>query len=160
MNDKQNNKIKPKEKQIIKIEPKEKIKKLRFFINRKKKYILGFLLKEQDTYQLQKRKRFNPLNNKIRYNKKLHIIDVSKPTYTKNQKLIYLIDIDKGQLFFNGIESEITQDKETYDALMSTDILFKLSAGLLEKKNVKDIFEKIIYIGLGIGIGFIVRSFF
>jgi len=143
-------------KQITEVEIQEKIRKLSIQRNKKKKYILVFLLKEQNTYEIRKKKRFNPTNNEIKYKKRLHIIDTSKPTFTSKQKIFYLIDINEGQLFFNDDKSEIVQDKKFIDLTMGTDLLEKLASGLIEKVNVKDIFEKVLYIGFGIAIGIII----
>jgi len=145
---------------ITELKIKEVISKLTIRKDKRKKYILAFLLKEQNTYELRKKKRFDPTNNKIRYKKKLHIIDTSKPTFTRKQKLFYLIDINKGQLFFRNDKSEITHDKEFIDLTMGTDLIEKLSSGLLEKVNIKDIFQKILYIGFGIAIGIIIGMMF
>lgn len=149
-----------KKQKIIPIELKDLTKKIRISRDKKKKYILVFLLKEQNTYELRKKKRFNPTNNRIKYKKRLHIIDISKPTFTRKQKLFYFIDIDKGQLYFNDDDSEIKKDKPFMDLLLGTDLIEKLSSGLIEKVNVKDIFEKIIYIGFGIAIGIIIGLMF
>jgi len=150
-----------KKSKIIPIKLNELTKKIKISRDKKKKYILAFLLKEQNTYELRKKKRFNPTNNRIKYKKKLHIIDVSKPTFTRKQKLFYLIDIDKGQLFFkDDINSEVIKDKPFTDLLMSTDLIEKLSSGLIEKVNIKDIFEKIVLIGFGVAIGIIIGLMF
>ena len=149
-----------KKKQITELKIKETIKRITIQRNKKKKYILVFLLKEQNTYEIRKKKRFNPINNKIKYKKKLYIIDTSKPTFTRKQKLFYAIDIDIGQLYFpNNTKvniNEVKDDKKFRDLMMGTDLIEKLSSGLLEKVNIKNIFEKILYIGFGIAIGFII----
>ena len=151
---------------ITEVKVKEIIKKLSIHRDKAKKYILVFLLKEQNTYTIRKKKRFDPTNNKIRYKKRLHIIDTNTPTFTRKQKLFFCIDINKGQLFFkdtsikkdknNETKTTIEQDKEFLDLTIGTILIEKLSSGLIEKVNVKNIFEKILYIGFGISIGIII----
>lgn len=100
---------------------------------KRKKYVVIFLIKENDSYSVLSRKRFMPSKSKVRYGKgKSHIIDTSKPTYIKGLRLFYFVEINKGQIGFNNPSGNISP--EVIDMVMSQSIVKQLTANLAGMK--------------------------
>lgn len=129
----------------------------------KKKYIVVFLIKEQESYTILKSKRITPTNNSIKYGKNKSIpIEISLPTYSKGLKLFYFVDMSSkvpsqitfSNLEFDGINSEVL------DMIMNGHIIRELSSNLSDNTNFKMNLLNIIIGGLIGGlIGFVISPY-
>ena len=117
-------------------------------MNRKKKYIAVIVVSEQDTYSILKMKRFNTSNTVIRVGAKAsHLVDVSKPTYSRGLKLYFFVDITNGHLTFEKTRSPMSP--KVVDLFVKQSIVKQLTARLSESRYASRIFD--IIIGLVIG---------
>lgn len=116
---------------------------------KKKKYICIFVIKEQGNYNVIKKKRFNPSNNKIKLRKQMFILKVRYPTYVKGIKLFYFIDVKTGtQISFRKF-TKITESHSLINLMLGEGVIEELVNGLGEKTNV---FNTIVFV-LGVVIG-------
>ena len=115
----------------------------------KKKYICIFVIKEQGNYNVIKKKKFNPSNNKIKLKKQMFIIKVRYPTYVKGVKLFYFIDVKTGtQISFRKF-TKITHSHSLINLMLGEGVIEELVNGLGEKTNI---FNTIVFV-LGVVIG-------
>ena len=120
-------------------------------MNKKKKYIAVFMLKEQESYTIQKRKKFNPLDKqKIRFRNKTYLYNIAIPTYSKGLKQYFLFDINSTTghlLFIKNKESLITP--EIIDDICSKHIIRDLTSNLTNQAFKMNLM--MIFLGLVIG---------
>ena len=101
----------------------------------KKKYLVVFMTKENEIYNVLHIKKINPLTKSVKYDDRGYIIDTTNPTYTKTLKLFFLIDVNKElecQLFFNNTtntkKSKITP--QDIDLVVGLSIVKQLTTNL------------------------------
>ncbi|GAH57235.1 unnamed protein product [marine sediment metagenome] len=129
-------------------------------MSKKEKYIVIFLIKQQELYKEVSRKKVNKSIKKIRYNKKkLYPINTSIPSFSKGLKSFFFMDINKGQLFFNENAKNPILDPILLDDIVSKSIIKQLTMNLSDtafKMNMT-----LIFVGLVIGglIGWIAGGF-
>lgn len=129
-------------------------------MNKKKKYIAVFLIKDQNSYSIEKKKRFNPSNKEITFRNKTYIINPSISTFSKGLKKFFLIDINitSGHLLFRkGKESVITP--EIIDMIISKKIIHQLTSNLTDTAIKMNIMMIIIGAVIGGLIGWIAGGF-
>jgi len=129
-------------------------------LSKEKKYIAVFVLKEQGSYTIKKRKKFNPINKDLNYkNKTFTDINITIPTYTKGLKLFYYFDLEHEQLFIGESDNLDPLTPEMRDLLFSKKIIAQFISGLIDVFKLKNLWNIILYILFGSLIGFIIRGF-
>jgi len=135
-------------------------KRKRFItMSKRKKYIIIFMIKEQNLYTEIKRKRFNPINTEINFKDKTYSIDVSKYSYSKGLKLFFFIDIRKSvecQLYFNDTKNKSKITPEILDMIISKKIIHQLTYNLTDKAIKLNLMMIIIGACIGGLIGYII----
>lgn len=96
---------------------------------KKKKYIAVFLIKEQQSYSVIFKAKFNPINKVLSYKKRSYPIKIDFPTYIIGLKLYYFIEVDKGQIIFNNSKDPLI-DPKLLDMLISQEIITQLTDNL------------------------------
>lgn len=125
---------------------------------KKKKYIAVIVVSEQNTYSILRMRRFRVSDVAIRVApKKTHLVDVSKPTYSRGLKLYYFVDIAKGHLIFDKTKNKI--NPEIVDMFLKQSIVKQLTARLSERMYVSQILNIVIGLVIGALTGFIVAGF-
>jgi len=92
------------------------------------------LLKDQESYTIQKKKKFKPSNNKeIRFKGKLYLIKGLIPSFSKGLKNYYCIDIDvtSGHLLFKKNEESLITPK-LLDTIIKGKIVHQLTSNLTD----------------------------
>ncbi|GAH50916.1 unnamed protein product, partial [marine sediment metagenome] len=121
-------------------------------MRKKKKYIAIFMLKEQSSYTIKKRKKLNPIKKEISFRDKTYIYNIVIPSYSKGLKQFYLFDIHStiGHLvFIKNKESLITP--EIIDSICKRKTVLQLTSNLTDtafKVNLMMIFIGLIIGGL------------
>lgn len=119
-----------------------------------KKYIAVFLIKEQNSYSINRVIRFNPIKPIIKGNN----IDIQNPTFTKRLKVYFYIDNDGKQLSFEkGKPSNI--DKKVIDDILAKGIISDLTKDMLGSNLKQKLLDMILGGILGGLITFIVSAF-
>jgi len=129
-------------------------------MSKKKKYIAIFVLKEQQSYTVQKRKKFNPLKKELSFKDKTYHYKISIPTYSKGLKQFYIFDIHTTTghlLFFKNKDSLITP--EILDMICKRHTIQQLASNLTDTAFKVNLM--MVFIGLVIGglIGWIAGGF-
>ena len=127
---------------------------------KKEKYIVIFLIKQQELYKEVSRKKISKSIKKIRYNKNsLFPIKTSIPSFSKKLKSFFFIDINKGQLFFNKDIKNPILDPILLDDFVSKSLIKQLTMNLSDTTFKMNIM--LVFIGLVIGglIGWIAGGF-
>jgi len=94
-----------------------------------KKYVAVFLIKEQQSYSVVFKIRFNPTNKILSYKKRSYPIKIDFPTYIIGLKLYYFIEINRGQIIFDKTKDP-TMDPKLLDMLISQEIISQLTDNL------------------------------
>jgi len=127
----------------------------------RKKYIVVFLIKEQNSYSEVSRKLVKSTTTKIKFGKKDTIpIDISKPSYSKGLKLFYFIDLS------NNLQLHFIKDKnnrinsEAMDMIFQQEIIRQLTSSLGEPSFLAGkLFNMIVGGIIGLLIGFVIASY-
>lgn len=134
--------------------------------NKKKKYVVKFMVEQQGIYNKIAKRKLNPLNEAVRFKKRTYLIDITKPTYTEGLTLFFLIDI-KGK-FIKLKKKEKNTKKEQkeikkdslitevmeYDPEVADSVFFKkIVKQLTSSLNTNALTMNIIAIIIGIAIG-------
>lgn len=133
-------------------------------MRRRKKYIVFFVRKEQESYTFLRKKRVSPSTKLVVYTKKnVHVLDLSKPSVIIGSKYIYLIDINAskegGQLRYKG--SNIKYDAGILSFITVEGGIRQLTATLHDRLfDGNTIMLMIIGIALGVFIGIFAGGFF
>ena len=132
----------------------------------KKRYIAVFLVKQKNSYEILKQKRFKPTNNIIRFQKKTYVIDVGNETASKGISQYYYIDIATGQLNVKDNKklkaSESLEfdnhgiNPEMVDMILSQKIISQLTSNLTNTQLKINIFLASIFSLLGGFIGYVI----
>lgn len=102
----------------------------------KTKYIAVFLIKEHETYNINKAIRFNPLDPIING----LTIDIDNPSFTKKLKSFFFIDNNNNQLSFKkGKPSNI--DTKIIDDILQKKIISELTKDMVATNFGKRIFD-------------------
>lgn len=118
-------------------------------LNKIKKYIAVFLIKEQNSYTIVGSKRFNPTIEAMEYKNNTYIFNHSTETFSKGLKLFFFLDKDtKKQLLFVKIKND-NIDTEIIDLIMSKKIIKQLTSEL----GGIDYTSILLYVGVGLAIG-------
>lgn len=116
--------------------------------NKRNKYIAVFVINQNDIPTIIRTKRFNPTSEIIKFRKNSFVIDIEKPSYTKNNKKFYFFSLKANkQIAFEGCEQP-TIDSETIDIICNKKIVQQLTA------NLNDTFKPnlmILIVGICIG---------
>jgi len=140
--------------------PQIKYKPAKITLKNRKKYIAVFLIREQNSYSVLKSKKFNPEAKTIRFKKgSSHQIDASNPTYSRGLKMFYFIDINEGQLTFNGEERENEINPELLDMIIEQNIIRQITSNFGEKMFGGQIINLIVALLFGVTIGFLIAGF-
>ena len=116
----------------------------------KKKRLAVFLIKENETYQVEGAKRIKT-NNTVSYHGKTYIINLEKPTYQKGLKTFYFFDLLSGKpLGFENMGEGY--DSELIDMVVSKSIIKQLVAQ--ENQFAPNLMIVIICLMVGIMIGY------
>lgn len=118
--------------------------------NKKKRYLAVFLVKEQNSYNIDGKKFFNPSESTIEYKGNTYIINSANQTLSKGITLIFYISIDtKKQLLFYKTDKSNEIDTEIVDLVMSKKIIKQLTSELggIDFKSI------ILYMIIGLTIG-------
>ena len=148
-----------------------------FTIKKKKKYFAVFLIIQEGSFSIVRKKRFNPSKQTVKVSTGTYVLDVSKPTYIKGLKLFYFIDFakvdgqlplkkekkdnkikDKG-LKLQNKKSEIKITPRMLDDLISQHIIRDLSQNLSDNRLVFNILTFVLGCALGGSVGFIVAGY-
>lgn len=125
---------------------------------KKKKYIAVIVVSEQNTYSILRVRRFKTSNPLVRVNPKAsHLVDVSKPTYSRGLKLYFFVDITKGHLTFEKTKSPM--NPKVVDMFIKQSIVRQLTARLSESRYFSRIFDIVIGLVIGALAGFIIAGF-
>lgn len=122
------------------------------------KYIAVFCLKENDGYNIVKKKKIKPTVDSITY--KSHTIkpfNINDYTYKKKLKRFYFIDINNSQLLFQTTGKAILTTKEI-DMYFRRNLISQLATNLLGTKYTIPIMLIIVGAVIGFLIGFIVSG--
>lgn len=115
-----------------------------------RKYFVAFLMKQNDTYVLVDKIRVSEGKDKIKYNDKSYPILFENPTYINKREVIYLMDINGGQLHFGKNEDLDSSYFELINSICDKRIVNDLTQDLIEKPSLTD---KLMFIATGIGVG-------
>lgn len=127
---------------------------------KKKKYIAIFVLKEQKSYTIKKRKKFDPIKTDISYKGKTWTdINIDIPTYTNGLKLLFFFDLNGEQLFIETFTYQDELTPEIRDLLFGKKIIAQFISGLIDTFKLKNIWNIILYMFLGGLVGFIIGGF-
>lgn len=125
----------------------------------KKRYYAIFLIKQENTYNVLRRKRFSPDNPIVRFKKgKAKPIKIDSPTYSRGLKVFYFVDINEGQLFFKNTKGSGV-NAELIDMIMEQGIIKQLTANLSEKFLGGQLLMIIMSFFMGGFLGFIIAGF-
>lgn len=154
------------------------------FLGKKKRYIVLFVRKEQESYTFLKKVKVLPHARTVKYTKKnIHPIFLQYPSYIRGLSYFYLIDVDAGGFEDVPEEEELNEIMEDedwegagqlryrgsnlkYDAgilsfLTEEQGIRQLSSGFQSKLlNVNTIVLLIMGIVMGVFIGFFIAGFF
>ena len=122
---------------------------------KKTKYIAIFLSKVQNTYKIDKKKRFKSNDTTITYKDSEYEIDKSITGYSKGMKVNFFFDIITGQLSFHKVKS--INPKLAY-LVLSSGIINNITSGLTKKSTFD--FTNIIPFIIGGIIGFFIAFSF
>jgi len=127
---------------------------------RNKKYIVVFLIKEQNTYNMIHRKKFKPSDKVVRFRKQSIPISSSLPTYSIGLKLFFFIDITSNtQLFFKSSKNN-TINAKVIDMILQESIITQLTSNLTStSKFTMNLIYIVLYIIFGVLIGFIIGQY-
>ncbi len=109
------------------------------FNKRKNRYLAIFLLKKQNSYSIDGKKLFNPIDKSVEYKGNTYILNTSVETLSRGITLIFYLDIDsKKQLLFTKPSKDNIVDAEIIDLVMSKKIIKQLTSelGNTDYKNI------------------------
>lgn len=123
--------------------------------SRRKKYIAVFCIRELEVNNILGTRKINPTSKTIRFRRHTFIIDVSTPSYIKNNKVFYFLSLTtKKQLTFDD-SKEVDMNTELIDSVISQNIVEQLT------KNLNDNLKmNIIQILLGLCAGILIGYFY
>lgn len=105
------------------------------------------------------KKRFLPHSNIIQFKKLTYIIDVKNSMFQNKNKIIYFIDVVKGQI----ISTETTEisriTPQVLDFVISQNIFSQFLKSIVDKISTSKIISLIFYIAFGCLLGFIIGRF-
>ena len=152
-----------------------------FTLHKKKKYFAVFLIIQEGSYSILRKKRFSPSKNTVKVSTGTYVLDVSKPTYIKGLKLFYFIEsvkvdgqlplekkvkgkkvkttIENKGLSFKERKSEIKITPRMLDDIISQHVIRDLSQNLTDNTFVFNLMTFILGCALGGSVGFIVAGY-
>ena len=152
-----------------------------FTLHKKKKYFAVFLIIQEGSFSILRKKRFSPSKNTVKVSTGTYVLDVSKPTYIKGLKLFYFIDsarvdgqlplekdkkdkkdktpIENKGLSFKSRKSEVKITPRMLDDLISQHIIRDLSQNLGDNRMIFNIMTFILGCIVGALGGFIVAGY-
>lgn len=128
---------------------------------KERKYIAILCVHDSDnTFSILQSKSFNPMSNTINFEfkenkksvKKPYVIDVSYPTYIKDNVLYYMIEKISGQILLSDSNNNIV-DTDMLNDILNNHIIRDLAKATSERK--RDWFSLISFLTIGATIGFI-----
>lgn len=128
----------------------------------KKKYIVRFLVKENDIYTVIKSKRIKPTDKEISFRDKGYIINITNPTYSKVLKLFFFIDINKSddcQLSFVKKKNTSKISPDDIDMVIGKHIIKQLTSNLTDTAFKTNLMYVLFGLALGGAIGWIAGGF-
>lgn len=126
----------------------------------KKKYIVMFVKRELNSYEILSVKRISAISKQVIFNKKPYPINTSNQTCSKGLKLFFLIDITKKcQLYFDTTNIQ-SMDIDVIDMIMEKHILKDLTTNMTDHSYLTmNILSLAIGIAIGAMAGFIVGNY-
>ena len=91
----------------------------------------------------------------IRVGKKTFNFDIGNPLFRRRNKFFYFVDVDRGQLSLNENIEQVSP--EIMDAILSENVV-KQIVGSLRQATIESWFMIVIYIGLGVAVGYIIGN--
>ena len=127
----------------------------------KRKYIVLFLKRENNSYTVSKTVRVKAGKTEIRFEKgNTQEIDTTKPNYSKGLKSFIFVDINEnngGQVYFKGMDKSKLNAKMR-DMLLSEKIIDQLSTNLHQISFKQRLIDIVIGGAIGGLIGYIVAG--
>lgn len=129
-------------------------------MNKKKKYIAVFMLKEQNSYTIQKKKKIDFLENKITFRNNSYIYNISIPSFSRGLKQYFCFDINKtnGHLVFVKNKNNLITP-EIIDMICSKHTIKDLTTNLTDTAFKVNMMMVIIGLIIGGLIGWIAGGF-
>lgn len=124
----------------------------------KDKYKVRFLKRINDTPTFIGQRIIKPNSETVEYRKKSYPIDTSKCAYRFKNQYIFLVDVDEGQLPLG--KSQMNVSTSLIDLVVRQSIGKQLVSGLEKGSTLGiTIMQMIIYICLGLAVGYIIGQF-
>lgn len=124
-----------------------------------KKYIAVFLLKDQESYEIEAKKKFKPTEKSISFRKKSYPVNIKEKSYSKGLFVYYCFDIDtKKQLNLNR-PKEVFLGSKAMDLAIAEKIIPDLTKDMSDTSFKKNIYNLIIGIIIGGLTSFIIAGF-
>lgn len=140
-------------------------------MRKKKKYYVIYCVKEQDVFNILKKRRIRGSNQVVRFRKGTYVINISFPTYVKGLRVFYFIDIKKGQQLAKNTEiakghilfKENAKDKalispQFLDMFISQKIVGQLTSNLSDNAMKMNIITLIFGAIMGGLVGYIIAG--
>lgn len=129
-------------------------------MNKKKKYYVIFVVRQQGTWTRIGRKRFHPSKEGVKFRKfGTFLVNSANPTYIRGLKLFYFVDV-KGEenICFKGDKGSIV-DPKVADMILSKKIVSQLTTNLSSDKLKLNVMTLILGVAMGGLIGFIIAGY-
>jgi len=129
-------------------------------LNKKKKYFVIFVVRQQGTWTRIGRKRFSPSKEAIKFRRfGTFLVNSANPTYMRGLKLFYFVDVKgKENICFKGDKGSIV-DAKTADMILTRKIVSQLTTNLSSDKLKLNVMTLILGVGMGGLIGYIIAGF-
>ena len=129
-------------------------------MNKKKKYYVIFVVRQQGTWTRIGRKKFSPSKEAIKFRKfGTFLVNSANPTYMRGLKLFYFVDAKgKENICFKGDKGSII-DAKTADMLLTRKIVSQLTTNLSSDKLKLNVMTLILGVAMGGLIGYIIAGF-
>ncbi len=129
-------------------------------MNKKKKYIALFVIKQEGTYSRVGKKRFNPKKDSIRFKGGRYLINSAHPTYIRGLKLYYFVDIEGEANICFAKTKGVAISPQIVDMIISKKIVSQLTTNLSTGALRMSILTLLIGVLLGGAFGYIISGFF
>ncbi len=129
-------------------------------MKKKKKYIAVFMLKEQESYTILKKKKLNPLKNIVSFKGKSFVFKTNIATFSKGLKQFFLFDVNitSGHLLFIKNKKSLITPNDIDDICVKK-VVSQLTVDLTNTAFKVNIMMIIIGLALGGLIGWIAGGY-
>lgn len=128
-------------------------------MNKKKKYIALFVIKQEGTYSRVGKKRFNPKKDSIRFKGGRYLINSAYPTYIRGLKLYYFVDIEGEANICFAKTKGTAISPQIVDMIISKKIVSQLTTNLSSGALKMNILTLCVGALLGGAFGYIIAGF-